>query len=190
MPFTLAAEVLLRLLLGRAARAAAEVLEVDPARLVVSDDLPRALGIEPAEDEPVRERDEVRREAMAADVRRLPAPLAQLAVEGASDVRADATAAEVAPAVRADEVEGLRQPLAARGAAPARGGGGGGGGGHPRRGGERSAGAPPPEDAPGPPPPGGAGGASPRGLERPRPRQTGGSAPANSGVCPRRLARA
>src|SRR2546421_541449 len=113
MPFTLAAEVLLRLLLGRAARAAAEVLEVDPARLVVSDDLPRALGIEPAEDEPVRERDEVRGEAMAADVRRLPDPRSQLAVEGASDVRADATAAEVAPAVRADEVEGLVQPLPA-----------------------------------------------------------------------------
>src|SRR2546423_13860422 len=52
---------------------------------------------------------------MAAAVRRLPAPLAQLAVEGAGDVRADATAAEVARAVRADEVEGLVQPLAAGG---------------------------------------------------------------------------
>src|SRR2546423_12304485 len=55
---------------------------------------------------------------MAADVRRLPDPLSQLAVEGASDVRADAAAAKVAPAVRADEVEGLVQPLAAGGPGP------------------------------------------------------------------------
>ena len=64
----LADEVLRRLRLGLAARAAAEVVELDPAALVRGDDTGRAVTVEAPEDGPVRQRDEVRREAVSADV--------------------------------------------------------------------------------------------------------------------------
>src|SRR5207244_12373764 len=77
-------------------------------------DTPRCLGVEPAVDEALGQADEVRREPVAADVRRLPQPVAELRRERPRQLAALEAAADVAPSVRAHEVERPLDPLAAR----------------------------------------------------------------------------
>ena len=68
----LAQEVLRRLHVDGATAATAEMLQVDPAVQVLGGDPDARGGLDPPEVEPVRERDHVAGEPIAADVRRLP----------------------------------------------------------------------------------------------------------------------
>src|SRR5262249_53575563 len=105
-----------RLLRERVRRAAPVVVEVDAAREVLVQHLPRLCRRDPAEVQAFRQEDDVAGEAVAADVGRLPYPaLFGLGLERLVERPAATGTAAVVLAVRADEQDGVTDYLAARG---------------------------------------------------------------------------
>ncbi len=84
------------------------MVEIDPPGEVLVEDRARRLAVDPAVVEPLGQADEVPREAIAADVRRLPGPLRfELVTERLVERAAVPRAAGIVLPVGADEEERL-----------------------------------------------------------------------------------